>query len=55
MLHEIAWPEEYLPGNTDNFCSNEAIVKGLTIEDVWPHLNNPFEQSEYCGTQKRRP
>ncbi len=26
----IVWPEEYLPGTTDNFASNEIIVSGLT-------------------------
>lgn len=29
MLNEIIWPEEYLPGTTDNFACNEVIVKGL--------------------------
>ena len=43
MLHEILWPEKYLPGTTDNFCSNEVIIKGLTIEQVWANLINPFQ------------
>lgn len=38
MLNEIYWPEEYLPGTTDNFVSNEVIVKDLKAEDVWPYL-----------------
>ena len=33
MLNEIYWPEEYLPGTTDNFVSNEVIVKDLKAED----------------------
>ena len=28
-MNEIIWPEEYLPGTTDNFARNEVIVKGL--------------------------
>lgn len=40
MLNEIFWPEEYLPGTTDNFASNEIIVKGLKTEDVWPYLTH---------------
>lgn len=38
MLNEICWPEEYLPGTTDNFVSNEVIVKDLKEEDVWAYL-----------------
>ena len=26
----IIWPEQYTPGTTDNYCSNEVIVAGLT-------------------------
>lgn len=47
MLHEILWPEKYLPGTTDNFCSNEVIIKGLTIEQVWANLINPFQWPKY--------
>ena len=35
MLNEINWPQEYLPGTTDNFASNEVIVKDLTATDVF--------------------
>lgn len=38
----IIFPEEYTPGTTDNYCSNEVIVKGLTTQDVWLYLANPF-------------
>ncbi|MGL4851853.1 MAG: hypothetical protein ACRC3Z_04305 [Phocaeicola sp.] len=38
MLHSIYWPHEFTPGTTDNFCSNEIIVKGLTAAEVWPYL-----------------
>lgn len=47
MASEIFWPEEYLPGTTDNYCSNEVIVAGLTATQVWPYLNNPFEWPKY--------
>ena len=29
-MNEIFWPEDYIPGFTDNFVSNEVIVAGLT-------------------------
>lgn len=38
-MHEIAWPEGYVPGFTENFCSNEVIVAGLSAADVWPFLS----------------
>lgn len=38
MLNEINWPEEYLPGFTDNFASNEIIVPGITAEEVFENL-----------------
>ncbi|MDH1011875.1 SRPBCC domain-containing protein [Pseudomonas nicosulfuronedens] len=37
-MHEIFWPEGYLPGLTDNFASNEVIVAGLGAAEVWPQL-----------------
>ena len=40
-MNYIFWPEEYLPGTTDNYCSNEVIVSGLTAEEVWPYLSHP--------------
>ena len=39
-MNEIFWPEGYVPGFSDNFASNEIIVAGLSIADVWPYLNN---------------
>ncbi len=47
MLNEINWPAEYLPGTTDNFASNEVIVKNLTIADVWPLLVKPSLWASY--------
>lgn len=38
MLHQINWPQGFVPGFTDNFASNEVIVAGLTVEQVWKYL-----------------
>ena len=38
MLHEIQWPQDYLPGTTDNFASNEVIVQNLTAAEVFSTL-----------------
>jgi hypothetical protein len=38
-MNEIFWPEDYIPGFTDNFASNEVIVAGLSASDVWPFLS----------------
>lgn len=32
---------------TDNFASNEVIVEGLSVEDVWALLVNPHRWPEY--------
>lgn len=37
-MHQIEWPEGYMPGLTDNLVSNEVIVAGLTVAQVWPFL-----------------
>ena len=47
MLNEIYWPEEYLPGTTDNFVSNEVIVKDLKAEDVWTYLTHATVWEKY--------
>lgn len=46
-MTEILWPEGFIPGYADNFCSNEVIVTGLTPEDVWPWLNAPERWPTY--------
>lgn len=38
MQPAIVWPTEYTPGETDNYCSNEVIVKNLSVSDVWDYL-----------------
>lgn len=39
-MNAIVWPEQYAPGTTDNYVSNETIVAGLNATDVWPFINN---------------
>lgn len=46
-MNQVNWPEQYLPGKTDNFVSNEIIVADLTVSDVWVKLNNPFLWPSY--------
>ena len=38
MLNEINWPHDYLPGTTDNFASNEIIVKGINATETFANL-----------------
>ncbi|MDA3977506.1 SRPBCC domain-containing protein [Gallibacterium sp. AGMB14963] len=40
MQSSINWPKGYTPGFTDNFCSNEVIVAGMNIDEVWKYLND---------------
>ncbi len=40
MQNSIHFPDGFLPGFSDNFCSNEVIVAGLSTADVWQYLNN---------------
>lgn len=40
-MSDILWPAGYVPGFTDNYCSNELIVSGLAAVDLWPLLNSP--------------
>lgn len=37
-MESIKWPHEWLPGLTDNFVSNEVIVKDLSFEIVLSNL-----------------
>lgn len=47
MMNEIIWPEAYLPGNADNYVSNEMIVSNLNVHSVWHLLNNPLLWPDY--------
>jgi len=46
-MNAIIWPEGFIPGEADNFASNEVIVKGLGVVDVWPFLNIPSRWPTY--------
>lgn len=46
-MSDILWPEGFVPGFTDNFCSNEVIVTGLSAAEVWPFLAIPARWPEY--------
>lgn len=40
-MSNIIWPQGYIPGFTDNFASNEMIVNGLSVAELWPLLVTP--------------
>lgn len=46
-MNAILWPEGFVPGLTDNFCSNEVIEAGLSAADVWPLLVEPAKWPTY--------
>lgn len=46
-MNAINWAKEYLPGLTDNYVSNEVIVKGITVEGVWEYLTNAATWPSY--------
>ncbi len=39
-MNAISWPKKWIPGETDNFVSNEVIVKGLDFNKVVQHLRD---------------
>ncbi|MGL2803144.1 SRPBCC domain-containing protein [Helicobacter pylori] len=39
-MNAIQWPKKWIPGETDNFVSNEVIVKGLDFNKVVQHLRD---------------
>lgn len=43
----IHWTQKYLPGTTDNFVSNEIILQGLNVNDVWPYLIDTSKWTSY--------
>jgi len=54
-MNEIFWPQDYIPGFTDNFVSNEIIVAGLSAIDVWPFLSNaPLWPTYYSNSANIR-
>ena len=54
-MNEIFWPEDYIPGFTENFASNEVIVAGLSAVDVWPLLGKaPLWPTYYSNSANIR-
>ena len=49
-MNAINWPEGFVPGYSDNYCSNEVIVAGLSTQDIWPLLNTPSLWPAYDQT-----
>ncbi len=44
---DIIWPERFTPGTTDNYVSNEIIISGMAVAEVWPNLNNTLAWPTY--------
>ena len=51
----IIWPNDYLPGTTDNFASNEIIVAGLSAKEIWAQLNDTTLWRQRPGAERQRP
>lgn len=47
MSATVHWPEKYTPGTTDNFVSNEVIVQGLLLADIWSNLTDVSKWPTY--------
>ncbi|KAL1846682.1 hypothetical protein Daus18300_014170 [Diaporthe australafricana] len=48
----IIWPTQFTSGDTDNFVSNEVIIKGITAAEIWALLDNITKWESYylnCG------
>lgn len=51
MANEIFWPAGFIPGFSDNYCSNEVIAAGLTAAEVWPFLSTaPLWPAYYANS-----
>ena len=46
-MHSIVWPKDYVPGYTDNYVSNEMIIRDLSLEVVWENLVNTASWTKY--------
>ncbi len=46
-MNAIQWPKKWVPGETDNFVSNEVIVKGLDFNKVVQHLRDASHWGKY--------
>jgi hypothetical protein len=43
----IFWPEQFTPGTTDNFVSNEVIAKDITATQIWALLSDCSRWESY--------
>lgn len=43
----IIWPDNFLPGTTDNYVSNEIIAKDITAAQVWALLADISKWTSY--------
>jgi hypothetical protein len=43
----VVWPQHFLPGTTDNFVSNEVIVKDVDVAQVWALLADTSKWESY--------
>lgn len=46
-MNSIVWQKDYIPGYTDNFVSNEMIIKNLSLNAVWENLINTSVWDKY--------
>lgn len=51
----IIWPNDYLPGTTDNFASNEIIVAGLSAKEIWAQAQRHHPVAELLQQRRRYP
>ncbi|KAK2686208.1 hypothetical protein QWA68_014616 [Fusarium oxysporum] len=47
MQSAIIWPTKFLPGTTDNYVSNEAIVRDITAAQIWTYLADITQWESY--------
>jgi hypothetical protein len=52
-MNAIEWPDNFIPGFTDNFVSNEMILPNLNAENVWPWLINAHRWPEYYSNSAK--
>lgn len=46
-MQAINFPSKFTPGLTDNFVSNEVIVKDLTVFGIWHYLIDTSKWEQY--------
>ncbi len=52
-MNAIQWPKKWIPGETDNFVSNEVIVKGLDFKTTQAEIPNIFSVWDECFSSAR--